>query len=55
MAAGGNPGSYSVRAEHQESELAIEETYASIPAAIARAVELRQEGYAVEIRSVAPR
>ena len=55
MAAGENLSSYSVRAEHPESGSAIGESYASMPAAIVRAVELLREGYAVEIRSVAPR
>jgi hypothetical protein len=55
MATGEIRSGYTVRAEHPESGLALEERYAGIPAAIARAVELLREGYAVEIRSVAPR
>ena len=44
--------SYLVQAEHPEFGTALGESYASMPAAIARAVELLREGYTVEIRSV---
>jgi hypothetical protein len=58
MAASENLSGYSVQAEPPESGTAIGESYANMPAAIARAVELIREGYTVEIfsaSSVAPR
>jgi hypothetical protein len=51
IAAGENPSGYSVRAEHPDFGTASRESYASIPAAIVRAVELLREGYTVEIFS----
>jgi hypothetical protein len=53
MAAGEASNYYLVQAEHPESGTAAGESYASMSAAIARAVELLQEGYIVEISSVA--
>ena len=51
MAAGERPGGYLVQAEHPDFGT-IGETFANMPAAIARAVELLREGYTAEILSV---
>ena len=42
---------YSVQAEHPEFGFAIDESYATMNAAVARAAELIKEGYTVEIFS----
>ena len=52
MTVGETQTAYSVRAQHPVSGLAIAESYASIPATIARATELLRDGYTIEIRSV---
>jgi hypothetical protein len=58
MAAGKSSNYSSVQAEHPEFGTAIGESYATVNAAVARAVDLIREGYTVEIFSasaVAPR
>jgi hypothetical protein len=51
MAVGENPSHYLVQAEHPELGTTIGENYATMNAAVARAVELIQDGYTVEISS----
>jgi hypothetical protein len=51
MATGKDSDNYSVLAEHPEFGTASGESFTSISAAVARAAELIQDGYSVEILS----
>jgi hypothetical protein len=54
MASDNNLDNYSVLAEHPERGTVIGESFSTINAAIACAVELIQDGYDVEIFSASP-
>jgi len=54
MASEGTPGKWSIWATHPERLGAIAELYSTTTAAAARAADLRQAGYTVEVTLVKP-